>query len=102
MEQTSERDCSYENEERCQVKFVYGFGNRGERKVRVQREPVCAEPVPMMAIGIGLLVAMLLAGLALLALWRLSTYFYDKREYARFVNESNAANWNRVILRYLR
>jgi len=95
VEQASERDCSYENDQRCEVKFVYGFGSRGERRVRVQREPVCPKPVPAMAIGVGLLLGILLVGVLTLILWRLSTYFYDKKEYARFVKESNAANWNR-------
>lgn len=96
MEQTSERDCFYENDQSCKVKFIYGFGSRGERRVRVQSEPICPVPVPAMAIGVGLLVGILLVGILTLILWRLSTYLYDKKEYARFIKERDAANWNRV------
>ena len=53
MEQTSERDCSYENEQKCTVKFVYGFDSNGARRVRVQREPICTDPPAYMAIGLG-------------------------------------------------
>ena len=75
---------------------MYGFGPNGEKRVRVQREPVCPEPIPVMAIGVGLLVAILLAGIVFLLAWRLLTYLYDKREYVRYVNESKQANWSRV------
>jgi hypothetical protein len=53
VEQTSERDCSYENEQKCTVKFVYGFDSNGARRVRVQREPICTDPPAYMAIGLG-------------------------------------------------
>lgn len=53
MEETSERECSYENEEKCSVKFVYGFDSNGARQVRVQQEPICPPPIPTLAIGLG-------------------------------------------------
>ncbi len=116
MEQTSERDCSYENEQKCVVKFVYGFDSDGGRRVRVKREPDCPDPVPVLALGLGncckllfifyslnvilcykgLLGALVLAGLILLLFFRISTYLYDKREYARFLNERENAKWSRV------
>lgn len=97
MEQTSERDCSYENEQKCIVKFVYGFDTDGSRRVRVQKEPVCPQPVPALAIGLGLLAAIFIAGLLLLLIYKITTYLYDKREYARFLEESKKAKWNAVI-----
>ena len=98
MEEASERECVYENDQRCEVKFIYGFGSRGERRVRVQREPVCPQPVPALAIGVGLLLGILLVGILTLVLWRVSTYLYDKKEYARFLQERDAANWSRVTV----
>ena len=98
VEQTSERECSYENEQKCTVKFVYGFGADGSRRVRVQREPICPQPVPALAIGLGLLAAILIAGLLLLLIYKITTYLYDKREYARFLEERKKAKWNAVIV----
>ncbi|XP_046454931.1 integrin beta-PS-like [Daphnia pulex] len=95
VEESSERDCSYENEQKCTVKFVYGYDSNGARQVRVQQDPVCPDPVPVLAIGLGLLGAIVLVGLALLLLYRIFTYVYDKREYARFLNEKENAKWSR-------
>ena len=53
VEHTSERDCSYENEQKCTVKYVYGFDSNGAKRVRVKREPECPVPVPALAIGLG-------------------------------------------------
>ena len=50
----------------------------------------------MQHIIIGLLGAIVLAGLIFLLFIRISTYLYDKREYARFVNERENAKWNTV------
>ncbi|KAI9549957.1 hypothetical protein GHT06_007613 [Daphnia sinensis] len=94
VEETSERECSYENEEKCTVKFVYGFDSNGARRVRVQKEPICPEPIPALAIGLGLAGALIALLLFALLCYRIATYFYDKREYARFLNEKKNAKWN--------
>ena len=94
---TSERDCSYENKEKCQVKFVYGFDPAtGARKVRVQREPVCPTPIPALAIGGALLGAIILVGLILLLIFKCSTHLYDKRQYAKFLEDQKKGQWRTV------
>jgi succinate dehydrogenase hydrophobic anchor subunit len=35
-------------------------------------------------------------GLALLLLWRLLLFMYDRKEYAKFINESQNAKWTAV------
>ncbi|XP_057381290.1 integrin beta-PS-like [Daphnia carinata] len=94
VEETSERECSYENEKKCTVKFVYGFDSNGAILVRVQQEPICPPPIPVLAIGFGLAGALIALLLLALLCYRLVTYFYDKREYARFLNERENAKWN--------
>jgi hypothetical protein len=37
-------------------------------------------------------------GLVLLLLWRLFLFFYDRKEYAKFINESKNAKWTAVSL----
>lgn len=95
-EQASERDCSYKDEHNCIVKFVYGFDEYGSVRVRVQKEPICPAPIPVMAIGFGLLGAILLAGLIALLLYKISVHLYDKKQYARFLEDQKNAKWNRV------
>jgi succinate dehydrogenase hydrophobic anchor subunit len=41
-------------------------------------------------------------GLALLLLWRLLLFMYDRKEYAKFINESQNAKWTAVSLLKLR
>lgn len=97
VESASERDCSYVNDKQCTVKYVYGFdANTGAKRVRVQREPVCSEPVPVLAIGAGLLGAILLGGLILLLLFKISTYLYDKKQYANFLKDQKNSTWRNV------
>lgn len=45
--------------------------------------------------------ALVAIGLALLLLWRLLLFIYDKREYAKFLNESKNAKWSAVSLNRL-
>lgn len=40
--------------------------------------------------------ALVAVGLALLLLWRLFLFMYDRKEYARFINESKNAKWTAV------
>lgn len=78
------------------MKFVYGFDDYGYRRVRVQQDPICPQPVPILAISFGILGGLLLLGLLLLLLYKLSTHFYDKKQYARFLEDQKKAKWNRV------
>lgn len=96
VENPSERDCSYKDDKNCIVKFVYGYDDYGHRRVRVQQDPICPQPVPVIAISFGILGALLLIGLLLLLLYKLSTHFYDKKQYARFLEDQKNAKWNRV------
>ena len=99
MEQSWARDCYYDDAERCQVHFIYGFGDKGEKQVRVgtvRRDRDCEKPVPVLAITFGLAALLILVGFLLLLLWKIMTYYYDKMEYARFLNEAKEAKWTAV------
>ena len=95
-EQISERDCSYNDDNNCIVKFVYGYDDYSEVKVRVKKDPICPAPVPALAIGLGLLGALILAGLLLLLLYKVFTYLYDKKQYAKFLEDQKKAKWHQV------
>ena len=83
-------------DETCRVRFVYGFGEeKGERRVRVESEPQCFK-VDFLVIGLSLMGAIVAIGVALLLTWRILTFLYDKKEYARFINDTQNAKWANV------
>ena len=98
VEQTSERECFYVDVDNCKVRFVYGFGENGEARVRVAEQKTCPQPLPVQAIGFGLMGTLVAAGLIMLLIWRLLTFLYDRKEFARFVDESQNAKWNAVSI----
>lgn len=44
---------------------------------------------------LGLIGTIVLAGLILLAIWKIFTTIHDKREYAKFENERATSKWQR-------
>ena len=56
----------------------------------------CPKPVNILAIVIGVIVGIVLVGLALLLIWKLLTTIHDRREYAKFEKERQMARWDTV------
>lgn len=81
----------------CNVRFVYGFGENGEKKVRVEEQRTCPQPLPVQAIGFGLMGTLVAAGLIMLLVWKLVTSVYDMKEYRRFIADTQNAQWSAVI-----
>ena len=65
--------------------------------MRYGGSPKCPPPIPVAHIIFGIMGALIAIGLALLLIWRFLLYLYDRAEYARFIDESKNAKWNRVI-----
>jgi hypothetical protein len=85
----------YNNGESCQVPFNFNFNERnGQRSVQYG-ETKCY-PVPVLAIVGGLTGFIVVAGIILLLAWRIITFLYDKKEYARFLDETKNAKWTAV------
>ena len=97
VEASHERTCWYQVEDQCRVLFIYGFAQDGGKRVRVLNHFICPEPVPVLAISLGVLLALLLLGILAILLYRLYTYVQDRREYARFEEEKKKARWSAVI-----
>ena len=57
---------------------------------------VCPEAVDPLYIILGIVIGIIIIGLALLLIWRLLTYVHDKREFARFEKERQNAKWEQV------
>lgn len=57
----------------------------------------CPKPVNILAIVMGVILAILLIGLLLLLLWKIIVTLYDRREYAKFEKEVEKAKWDMVM-----
>jgi integrin beta 1 len=79
----------------CRFRFKYS-GNKelGALIVTAQRTKDCPKKVNIMAIVIGVIVGIVLVGLALLLIWKLLTTIHDRREFARFEKERQMAKWD--------
>ena len=93
---SSERKCSVlDQTSGCITYFVYGFSEDGDREqVRYARS--CPPPLDITTIAFSILGALVAVGIGLLLIWRLLLFLYDRKEYARFVNNSKNAKWNTV------
>lgn len=56
--------------------------------------PECPEPVNILAIILGVIIGIVLIGLALLLIWKLFTTIHDRREFAKFEKERQMAKWD--------
>ena len=60
--------------------------------------PGCTPPVNVLAIVLGVILGIILIGLALLIIWKVLVTIHDRREFARFEKERENAKWDMVRL----
>lgn len=87
--------CVVWDENNCVFHFKY---LKEEELVYVyaQDEKDCPEPVNILALVIGVIVGIVLVGLAFLLIWKLLTTIKDRREVAKFNEERLNAKWETV------
>lgn len=61
----------------------------------------CPEKVNVLAIVLGVVIGIVVVGLALLLIWKLVTTINDRRELARFEKETKDARWDTVSPRLI-
>lgn len=87
--------CFFIDDDDCKVQFKYYMDDLAERVyVHVQRTKDCPAPVNIFAIVIGVIVGIVLVGLAFLLIWKLLTTLHDRREFAKFEKERMMAKWD--------
>ena len=107
-----ETHCIFIDDDDCKFQFKYimiedndydgapDVATGGETNQRtlvyVQRTKDCPTPVNILAIVIGVIVGIVLVGLALLLIWKLLTTIHDRREFAKFEKERMMAKWDTV------
>ncbi|XP_032788871.2 integrin beta-PS [Daphnia magna] len=89
------RKCAIiDNSTGCRRDFVYGYTENDDKLV-LYNNTICLPniAIPVSKIAFMMMGALVAVGLALLLLWRLFLFMYDRKEYARFINESKNAKW---------
>lgn len=86
--------CVVWDENDCVFNFKYNYDEH-ENLVYIyaQDKKDCPEPVNILAIVIGVIVGIVLIGIAFLLIWKLLTTIKDRREVARFNEERLNAKW---------
>ncbi|UXI23199.1 sodium-dependent multivitamin transporter-like [Sarcoptes scabiei] len=86
--------CVVWDENDCVFNFKYQYDEHEELVyIYAQETKDCPEPVNVLAIVIGVIVGIVLIGLAFLLIWKLLTTIKDRREVAKFNEERLNAKW---------
>jgi protocadherin alpha len=96
-----ETHCIFIDDDDCKFQFKYLQSEESDYDeidhqilVYVQRTKDCPTPVNILAIVIGVILGIVLVGLALLLIWKLLTTIHDRREFAKFEKERMMAKWD--------
>nr|XP_054766828.1 integrin beta-1-B-like [Lytechinus pictus] len=85
--------CLAEDDDDCSIIFTYAKFPNGSLVLYVQKEKVCFVPVNILHVIIGIIVGIIIVGLALLLVWRLLVFVQDRREFALFEKERQDTRW---------
>lgn len=89
------RLCTFKDEDGCYLNFTYRYReDTGKEEVHVQAERKCQEEPNIAAIVFSLIAAIVGVGVLTLILWKVFTTIHDKREYAKFLEETQRAPFN--------
>ncbi|KAF5269170.1 hypothetical protein FQR65_LT02470 [Abscondita terminalis] len=80
----------------CTIIFQYMYDDNKELVVTAQRTKICSERVDVLAIILGVIGSIVLAGIIMLIIWKICTTIHDRQEYARFEKERASAKWHRA------
>jgi len=94
-ENIGEKLCEFiDDADDCRYKFKYLGTKDTGLIVTAKRHKECPKAVNILAIVLGVIVGIVLVGLALLLIWKLLTTIHDRREYAKFEKERQLAKWD--------
>ncbi|KAG1654968.1 Integrin beta-PS [Nymphon striatum] len=89
--------CIRKGENGCKIKFIYSVTNESSIKVYAQETQVCPQAVNTLFIVFGVIGGIVVIGLALLFIWKILTTLHDRREFAKFLEETKAAKWDTTV-----
>ncbi|XP_063704151.1 integrin beta-PS-like [Culicoides brevitarsis] len=85
--------CTAYDDKNCRFQFIYNDRDEKIVSIRAQKEPDCPPVIFTLGVILMIIGAIVLTGLATLLLWKLFTTINDRREYARFLEETKNAKW---------
>ena len=86
--------CEFKDDDDCIFYFTYNYDDDNELKIVAQSTKECPAKVNVLAIVLGVVIGIVVVGLALLLIWKLVTTISDRRELARFEKETKDAKWD--------
>lgn len=92
-ESPTDRKCVFTDDDNCVFTFTYNYDANQVPVVTVLKSRDCPREVNVAAIGIGIAAAVVLIGLAVLFIARFLLYVKDRRDYARFMEDTKKAVW---------
>ncbi|XP_072029360.1 integrin beta-1-like [Amphiura filiformis] len=87
------QDCIFQDVDDCSFIFSYERLKNGSYYLEVQATKICPRPPDVLWVIIGIIVGIILVGLALLFIWRVLTNIHDRREFQQFEKERASARW---------
>lgn len=95
-EKNDDHLCVFYDENDCKFEFTYNDNDINNIKVIAKEKLECPTEVFILGIVMGVIASIVLLGLALLFLWKILTTIHDRREFAKFEKERQAAKWDTV------
>ncbi|RWS27598.1 integrin beta-PS-like protein, partial [Leptotrombidium deliense] len=91
-----ETHCFFIDDDDCRAQFKYRIPDEEHSFVIVHAQTTkdCPAPINIFAIVIGVIIGVVLVGLALLFIWKILTTIHDRREFAKFEKERAMAKWD--------
>lgn len=86
--------CIFKDEDDCKYTFIYKLQDDNTYIVKAKNERECPTAPNILAIILGVIIGIVLIGLALLLIWKLFTTIHDRREFAKFEKERQMAKWD--------
>lgn len=84
----------------CDIMFIYERVDSEdgiEPTFKISRpNKICAQKIDLLIVSISVIAGVILLGLAQLMIWKLITEIMDRREFAKFKQELDKANWDQV------
>nr|XP_053629531.1 integrin beta-PS-like isoform X2 [Cherax quadricarinatus] len=89
--------CTFFDKNNCRVHFLYKTSTEGKLYVWVQKNLECPTYHNIYFSVLGVLIAVVVIGLATIIAWRIIVSIHDKREYAKFILDQQSAKWSENV-----
>ena len=85
--------CVFKDDDECIFYYGYNYDNNNQLKIIVQRTIECPTKVNVVGIVVGVVMGIIVIGLAVLITWKVFTTIKDKRELVELIRETKNPKW---------